>query len=123
MSRSTMSCRVAISPGFLSEKSSETSCTNGVGQELRSAKHPISEGDSAFRQRRSSCSSWSSCGSSLEITIQIQQQGRDEIITQTYRHSTSSSSLSRVSKAEQPPAFRKSWDQRYNRAGTNAHHQ
>jgi hypothetical protein len=30
---------------------------------------------------------------------------------QTYRHSTSSSSLSRVSKAEYPPALKKSCDQ------------
>ena len=31
--------------------------------------------------------------------------------TQTYRHSTSSSSFSRVSKAEYPPALKKSCDQ------------
>lgn len=54
ISNSTTSCRVATSPGFLSEYRRETSWTKGVGQELRRAKQPISEVESALKQRRSS---------------------------------------------------------------------
>lgn len=51
---STMSCRVATSPGFLSEYKSDTSCVNGVGHELRRAKQPMEDVDRALKQRKSS---------------------------------------------------------------------
>jgi hypothetical protein len=52
---SMMSCRVATSPGFLSEYRSDTSRTNGVGHELRRAKQPMDDVERALKQRRSSC--------------------------------------------------------------------
>lgn len=52
--RSTICCRVQRSPGFLSEYIKTTSWAQGVGHELRSAKHPIDDVESAFRQRSSS---------------------------------------------------------------------
>ena len=51
---SMMSCRVGTSPGFLSEKSNETSLSNGDGQAARSALHPTTDVESAFTQRSSS---------------------------------------------------------------------
>lgn len=69
--RSAISWRVATSPGFLSEYNSATSCTKGVGHELRNAKQPIEDVDRALKHRRSSCKTWSSCCSSLERTVNV----------------------------------------------------